>query len=1155
MSEPGTLEKVALLLGDAFSVLVADFENEGALQVLAELGLSLPPDVVPPSLQSALSTVVTAVSELPDRVADLIDAVEADAEALELVAKAVPIVQACVSAITAFVTVADEIKNVNFADLPGPLLQQFSTTLPKRLLDRTIVRYLSENQRLLTGLLQAVGIVRRVDANPGSDDYYLPETSVVEIDLGRISELFSSPETVVDDLFGWNTNAFDGNAAVDLLYELLSFIGLPVASGVIKGPPDRKFLEFFVASLSPTDPNDPTIPKQGLELLLKFAMAKGIDLAVPVADGYRLNLSATGAFAASTGVRLLPPATISVVPPQGSVQGSIGAGFDKVPKAGADRVEILGVAGGTSLSVQRLGFGLSSGFSWDVVKSSASGDFGIEGRLAGGRLVVSMAGADGFLAEILEGFGIDATFDIGFGWRAGSGVYFTGSGGLVVAVPTHISIGPVEISEIELDIGIDGTGFPISLGVTIGAALGPVAAVVEGIGATATLSFPAGGQGNLGPVNLDVAFKPPKGVGLSIDVGVLKGGGYLYIDTVRGEYAGALEFVLAEFLSINAIGLITTRNPDGSDGFSLLIVLTVEFPGGLHLGYGFTLLGVGGIVGLNRSMNLQALADGVRSGAIESVMFPHDVVKNAPRILSDLRTFFPGREGTFLIGPMVKIGWGTPTLVSVSMGVIIEIPGNIAIVGVLKVVLPTEEADLLRLQVNFIGAIEFDAKRLWFFASLYDSHLLFMTLEGEMGLLVSWGDTPTFVVSVGGFHPKYVAPPLPFPSPKRICVSILDTSVARIRVSNYFAVTSNSVQFGAAAELFFGFSAISIEGHIGFDALITFPPIHFIVEVSASVSLKVFGLGLFSIDLAFTLEGTSPWRAKGRGTLSLLFFDVSADFDETWGDHDATTLDPVALIGLVAGELEKLSSWTTVLPGATSGAAAGVGVILRDGVEAAAADSIVLHPAGELRVNQRALPLDLDVARVGAKKPSDAKRVSVAVSPGAFAKHADVRDQFAMAQYLDLSDAEKVSRPSFEPANSGLALAPVSATAATSRTTRRAVRFEEITIDDRFRRPKPKRFQDMLPSMFSAFLEGSASTKTVFSNGVTSKLDPFGDGVKVAEGSFVVASTIDNTKHGLTAVFGSYAEAAEHTARIIDDDPTLADAVHVVPIHEAVGVR
>src|SRR4029077_2772120 len=136
-------------------------------------------------------------------------------------------------------------------------------------------------------------------------------------------------------------------------------------------------------------------------------------------------------------------------------------------------------------------------------------------------------------------------------------------------------------------------------------------ASVSRLGALATISFPKGG-GNAGVAQIDVSFKPPNGVGLSVDAGIVKGGGFLYIDTERGQYAGALELTFAGFLSLKAIGIITTRMPDGSPGFSLLILVTAEFGTGLQLGWGFTLLGVGGLLGLNRTMRLDALAEGVR---------------------------------------------------------------------------------------------------------------------------------------------------------------------------------------------------------------------------------------------------------------------------------------------------------------------------------------------------------------------------------------------------------------------------------------------------------------------------------------------------------------------------------------------------------------
>ena len=178
-------------------------------------------------------------------------------------------------------------------------------------------------------------------------------------------------------------------------------------------------------------------------------------------------------------------------------------------------------------------------------------------------------------------------------------------------------------------------------------------------------------------------------------------------------------------------------------------------------------------------------------------MFPQNVVQNAPRIISDLKAIFPPYVGKFLIGPMGKLGWGTPTLVSLSLGLIIEIPGNIAILGVLRVALPDQNAALINLQVNFVGTLDFGKKLFAFDASLFDSRILVMTLEGDMAVRLKWGDNPDFLMTAGGFHPSFTPPPLALPTLRRMSLSILDTSVARIRVENYFAITSNTVQFGA----------------------------------------------------------------------------------------------------------------------------------------------------------------------------------------------------------------------------------------------------------------------------------------------------------------------------------------------------------------------
>src|SRR5207302_1416139 len=143
---------------------------------------------------------------------------------------------------------------------------------------------------------------------------------------------------------------------------------------------------------------------------------------------------------------------------------------------------------------------------------------------------------------------------------------------------------------------------------------------------------------------------------------------------------------------------------------------------------------------------------------------------------------------------------------------------------------------------------------MYFFASLFDSHILFITIEGDMGLLFAWGENANFVVTIGGFHPQFKPPPLPFPSSRRIELDILNESYARIRCDGYFAVTTNTVQFGTHADYFFGFSACSVQGSSGFDALIQFSPFHFIVSISTSFSVKVFGVGVFGLDIDLTLE-------------------------------------------------------------------------------------------------------------------------------------------------------------------------------------------------------------------------------------------------------------------------------------------------------------
>ncbi len=1073
-------------------------------------------------------------------------------------------IQRGIQAVTDVIEGIRAIETAPAGAIPAQLLADgFATEFPTQLLDHLVITYLTRFHPRIGFGLKALGVVKSgYAASAGNRPAYVHQT----LDLSDLPQLLDDPSIVLKNAFGWGEPTFDAGALLREVDNLLTSLGLSVhiesqrtgAVRVLTGAEPalgatpisglaaiifervrasgRMAAELRLVGLPASGPALP-----GLALFPTFNGA--LDFTWQLDEDISLTVRSDLNVAGGLGLKVRPGTSIELVVGFEDGDAPVGASGSvdiKVARGITDGPPqiILGSPGETRLQYRTIagvgGIRLANGADLDVF---------LELDLKGLEFVIDAGEADGFIAKLLPEDGITFGSDLAVGISHRQGFYFRGTSNLELSVPAHVQIGPVEIQSLLISaIPADGK-LPIKLGATFKAALGPVQAVVEGIGLEATLAFPANRDGNLGPINLDLDFLPPRGVGLSVDAGVVKGGGYLVVDAARGEYAGALELTFANLVSIKAIGIITTKAPDGSPGFSLLIIMSVEFGTGIQLGFGFTLLALGGLVGLNRTMNLQALTDGVRSGSLTSVMFPRDIVANAPKIISDLRTFFPAHDGTFLIGPMIKLGWGTPTLVSLSVGVVIEIPGNIAILGVLKVALPAEEAPVIQLKVQFVGAIELDKKRLWFFASLYDSRVVFITLDGEMGLLVAWGDDANFVVSVGGFHPRFSPPPLPFPSPRRLSIPLLNNPLSKLTVEGYFAVTSNTAQFGARVEAQFGLSDLNVSGQLAFDALFQFAPFHFVIEISASLSVRVFGVGLFSVGIGGTLEGPTPWHVLGHGSISLLFWDIDVDFETTWGDSRTDQLEPVKVMELVTEELGKPGAWKAVLLDASK-----LMVTLRELPGETA--ELILHPTGLLRVSQLAVPFDLKLDKVGNRAPSDVNRVTVSPPATGLTRSDDAYELFAPAQYRNFSDAEKLSQPAFGREKSGLILTAGDQDSKTSGMVKRVVRYEEIIIDNEFKRHQSS-YVSILPNLFLFFMNANAAAKMSISAGAKKLLDAFEDKVVVSEQTYAVALQATNQAFSAeTTTFQSAASAHGFVAQLLADDPTLVDTVHIIPTVE-----
>lgn len=1046
-----------------------------------------------------------------------------------------------------------------------------------KLLDFLIIKYMQYNHYSLFTFLEFVGIfsVCHKDADPSN---YQTEHIEHKIYYGRIGLIFSNPLSLPQEVYGWGTNNLNQES---LLTNLARFIIAFGGEARLRKLP-RRVEEKLIGHLVPEadtepmpqvvvslikglgwDPLDIGVSMFGLRKTTATATDAGIGFCPFIRGSTELNFPITDHlfFEISSSFNVEGGLLLSLLPNQNmqiysnlfnestggwSATGELELKF-MFKKDGEEKVTLLTLPGGSDLTASSVFIGAGAG-----LMAANTYDFFMEAGLNGGVFALKLDNSDGFLTKILPADGLKANFDAIIGWSKQQGVYFKGSGGLEIKLPVHISLGPIEISNIYLNLGISGGKLPLEVSGSIAAKLGPLSAVVERLGVKAVLDFPSNQAGNLGPVDLVLQFKPPNGVGLAIDTGAVKGGGYLFFDHDREEYAGTLELVFSEWINLKAIGLITTKMPDGSKGFSLLVIITAEFGSGIQLGYGFTLLGVGGLLGLSRTVMIEALKEGIRTGAVESVMFPQNVVANAPRIISDLKKFFPVKADIFLIGPMAKIGWSTPPLVSLSLGVIIEFPNvTITILGVLKAILPHEKADILRLQVNFIGRVEPSNKLLWFYAELFDSRVLFITLQGGMGLLVNWGDNANFVLSVGGFHPRYSPPPLPFPEPPRIAANILNTSWAKIRIEGYFAVTSNSVQFGARAELYFGLSAFRLEGHLGFDALFQFNPFFFSFGLSFSLSVKVFGIGLWSVGFSGLLEGPTPWHIKGKGKISLLFFSIKVPFEHTWGERRETQLDPIPVFPLLEAELNALTNWKAVLP-----ASSNILVSLRK-LGDTDTDQLVLHPVGKLHISQRRVPIDFKLDKVGNQLPSDVNRlfVDAAIPGGGSLSVAKTEEKFAIGQYKNLSDSDRLSSPAFEPLPSGIEIAVAGEQLKTDQAVKRIIRYETIIIDNNFKRHVKSfflyfkaGFSTLNNLLFGHFLLGSAVSKSVLSQHHKKRMQPFEDVIQIQPSLYSVAFNTNNRPIEAAAVaFTSQAKATEYMQQQILRDPNLASDLHVIP--------
>ena len=239
------------------------------------------------------------------------------------------------------------------------------------------------------------------------------------------------------------------------------------------------------------------------------------------------------------------------------------------------------------------------------IESLTEADLFAEIQLDEARLVVKAGEGDSFLRTILPEDGITADFDLAPGISLRQGFYFRGSARLEVNVPAHRTFGPIELDSVTIAVGqSEGEdGIPINLGATISAKLGPLTAIVDNVGLTARFSFPATTAATSARSMSTSASSRRTASACRSTAAASRAAGSCGSSRSAARYSGMLELRVPG--SVHAQGDRAARRrgcPNGAARASRCSSSSAPSSRRSSSGFGFTLNGVGGLLGLNRTV-------------------------------------------------------------------------------------------------------------------------------------------------------------------------------------------------------------------------------------------------------------------------------------------------------------------------------------------------------------------------------------------------------------------------------------------------------------------------------------------------------------------------------------------------------------------------
>lgn len=517
-----------------------------------------------------------------------------------------------------------------------------------------------------------------------------------------------------------------------------------------------------------------------------------------------------------------------------------------------------------------------------------SGDFQIE---AGGRLDLddfglslggdgSEDGGNSLAAGTLDGGegkeAVRPTFDLAIWKYVGESVGVDIRGGLEYWFPINKQFGPIKIAQIGVRYepeDSDGDEHRLSILIDGEAEIAGFLAQVDDL----SVSMPILDLFNFSDWKYDMAGCAISYTGPAIEIaGALRK--TVITDTSGNEYIEyqGLCTIKTSTMAISAIGAFGRVPVTGGDSYvTCFVIAALDMPiGGPPM---FFVTGLLGGLGLNRELYVPDISQVPSS----PFMLAMDGFGSDPMgALESIRTHLPAERGSLWFALGVK--FTTFQVIESKAVLYIKISNDdfaIGLIGLSAMSLPTPELNIGYIELAFAASYDSATNIFRAEAQLTDASYLFSKscrLTGGFAL-VNWFNRGDFLLSIGGYHPKFKIPSH-YPAVPRLGFNWKPMSKLVIKGGAYFTVCSSAVMLGGSFEASFKSGCLSASFRAGVDVLIVFDPFFysFRVYIGVSVRLKTW-LGTLKASLGADLEIEGP-KMRGTARIEIVFVSFTVKF-------------------------------------------------------------------------------------------------------------------------------------------------------------------------------------------------------------------------------------------------------------------------------------